>query len=115
LFAAPLSWIARPRSASPGDVDRQLFTLVVPFDVQSPDSALALGRRAGARRVILGQIRRDMDSLTVIASVYEVASGQPVGQRQRTAPAGADPRPLLDTLSRELLGATGRPPSENHP
>jgi predicted Ser/Thr protein kinase len=114
LFIAPLSWLARPRSAAPGDVDLGVATLVVPFDVQTPDSALVLGRRAGARRVVLGEMRRDMDSLTVIASVYDVASGQSIGQKQRTAPAGADPRSLLDSLGREL-GGTGPPRSENHP
>ena len=115
LFAAPLSWIARPRSASPGDVEPAPFTLVAPFDVQSADSALALARRTGAQRVIVGEIRRDADSVAVVAIVYDVASGQPVEQRQRTAPAGVDPRPLLDTLSRELLGGTRTPPNENRP
>jgi eukaryotic-like serine/threonine-protein kinase len=115
LFAAPFSWLARPRSASSGDVDAGAPALVVPLDVQSPDSALALGRRAGARRVILGQLRPAADSLTVIATVYDVASGQPVGQRQRRVAAGVDPRPLLDTLSRELDTATGTPPGPIHP
>jgi eukaryotic-like serine/threonine-protein kinase len=115
LFAAPFSWLARPRSASSGDVDAAAPPLVVPLDVQSPDSALALARRAGAPRVILGQLRPTADSLTVIVTVYDVASGQPVGQRQRTVAAGVDPRLLLDTLGRELDTATGTPPGPIHP
>jgi serine/threonine protein kinase len=115
LFVAPLSWIARPRTTSPGDVEPGMPALVVPFDVQSLDSALALGRRAGARRVIVGQVRRDANSLTVVASAYDVSSGQPVDQRERTVPEGVDPRRLLDTLSRELLERSATPRTEIRP
>jgi serine/threonine-protein kinase len=115
LFALPLSWVARPRNAASGDVEPAAAPLVIPLAVQSLDSALALGRRAGARQVIVGQVRGGADSLTVIATAYDVASAQPAGQRQRTVPAGVNPAPLLDSLSRELQGAAQPSSPRNQP
>jgi eukaryotic-like serine/threonine-protein kinase len=114
LFAAPLSWIARPRSASSGDVDPATSVLVAPLDVQSPDSALALARRTGARTVIMAQVFYGADSLRVVASRYDVASGQRSGEAYRSAPPGADPRLIFDALARDILSnaspQTGQPP-----
>jgi eukaryotic-like serine/threonine-protein kinase len=109
LFAAPFSWMARPRSASPGDVDQAASVLVAPLDVQSPDSALGLARRAGARTVVVGQVLRGADSLRVIAGTYDVASGQRVSEAYRSASPGADPRVIFDALTRDILSS---PPAQ---
>ena len=118
LFVAPFSWLARPRAASSGDVDPAASVLVVPLTVQSPDSALELGRRAGARTIVVGQVLHGTDSLRVVAGTYDVATGQRVGEAYRAAPAGADPRLVFDALTRDILSnvstQTGRS-SETRP
>ncbi|MDQ3948959.1 MAG: serine/threonine protein kinase [Gemmatimonadota bacterium] len=106
LFAAPLSWITRSRSASSGDVNPAASVLVAPMEVQSPDSALELARRAGARTVVVGQVLHGADSLRVVAGMYDVASGQRVGEAYRSAPPGADPRLIFDALARDILSNT---------
>jgi predicted Ser/Thr protein kinase len=103
LFVAPFSWLARPRSVSPGDVDPAASVFVAPLTVQAPDSALELGRRAGARTVVVGQVLHGTDSLRVVAGTYDVATGQRVGEAYRSAPAHADPRMVFDALTRDIL------------
>jgi serine/threonine protein kinase len=103
LVLAPFSWLARQRSASPGDIDPAASVLVAPLTVQSPDSALELGRRAGARTVVVGQVLHGTDSLRVVAGTYDVATGQRVGEAYRSAPADADPRAVFDALTRDIL------------
>jgi eukaryotic-like serine/threonine-protein kinase len=112
LFVAPFSWLARSRSASSGDVVPTASVLVIPLDVQSPDSALALGRRAGARTVVVGQVFHGTDSLRVVAATYDVATGQRGSEAYRSAPPDADPRVVFDALTRDILASgstqTGR-------
>jgi eukaryotic-like serine/threonine-protein kinase len=107
LFVAPISWFAfaRARAASSGDVDPAASVLVAPLTVQSPDSALELGRRAGARQVIVGQVLYGTDSLRVVVGTYDVASGQRVAEAYRSAPPGADPRLIFDALTRDILSS----------
>jgi serine/threonine protein kinase len=114
LFVAPFSWLARPRSASPGDVDPAASVLVAPLAVQSPDSALALGRRAGARTVIVGQLLPGTDSLRVVAGSYDVATGQRVGEAYRSAPADADPRLVFEALTRDMLSNASTQTGQSH-
>jgi hypothetical protein len=158
LLVAPFAWLASSRStvASGGATDLRPSVLVLPFEVQSVDSALVplraqsvswlgaslarsgevdvadslrsldlvraagldtvraigsadaleLGRRAGARLIVTGQIRAGPDSLVVVASTYDVRSGQLVGEAQRTGAVGADLRGLFDELAREILEMT---------
>jgi eukaryotic-like serine/threonine-protein kinase len=108
LFVAPFSWMARPRAASSGDVDPSVSVFVTPLEVQSPDSALELGRRAGAKTVVMGQVLHGADSLRVVAGTYDVASGQRVGEAYRSAPPGADPRPVFDALARDIVSNASR-------
>lgn len=103
LFVAPFSWVARPRSAASGDVDPSASVLVVPLAVESSDSALALGRQAGARSVVVGQVLHGTDSLRVVAGTFDVATGQRVSEAYRSAPPGADPRLVFDALTRDIL------------
>jgi serine/threonine-protein kinase len=102
LLVAPISWLAIPRPRRPTPQAVAPALLVVPLEVPSADSALALGRHAGARTVVLGQTQLVGDSVLVVATAYDVATGSPVGQAQRTAAAGTDVRALLDTLARGL-------------
>jgi hypothetical protein len=110
LFVAPISWVALsgPRRTYTATV---AYPFVAPLDVQSPDSAIALGRLAGAQTVVVGATRLVGDSLTVVATAYDVATGALVGQTQRTTAASADQRALLDTLARSLPSQ----PRENQP
>jgi serine/threonine-protein kinase len=103
LFLAPFSWLARQRSTSTGDVAPAAAVLVAPLAVQSPDSALNLARRAGARTVVVGQVLTGSDSLRVIAGIYDVATGQRVGEAYRSAPPDADPGTVFDALTRDIL------------
>ncbi|MDQ3698114.1 MAG: protein kinase [Gemmatimonadota bacterium] len=74
------------------------------------EDARRLAREAGVWTVVLGQVTRGRDSMTVIARAYDVASGSQLKQVQASAPTGADPRMLFDRLSRELLDLAGAPP-----
>jgi eukaryotic-like serine/threonine-protein kinase len=71
--------------------------------------ARQLADRTGARLLVMGQITGGLDSVTVVATAYDVASGNPVAQSHQTAPAGADPRALFDAVARDILGATAAP------
>jgi serine/threonine-protein kinase len=71
--------------------------------------AQALGRRAGVRTLVMGQLQATGDSLILIARTYDVASGARIDQTQRSAPRTADPRPLFDLVARDLLGLDGAP------
>jgi serine/threonine-protein kinase len=102
LFAAPISWLATSRPRRPVTAQGASPVLILPLDVQTADSAVAIGRRSGARTVVMGEARTQGDSVVVIATAYDVATGARVGQAQRSAAAGTDPRALLDTLARSL-------------
>jgi serine/threonine-protein kinase len=105
LFLAPISWFAiagrrRPEPVEPVAVSPA--PMIVPLEVTSADSALALGRRAGAQVIVVGETRVDRDSLVVVATSYDVATGTRLAQLQRTVPATADRRALFDTLARAM-------------
>ena len=102
LFAAPISWLATARPRRPVAPPAAPAVLILPLDVQTPDSAVAIGRRSGARTVVVGETRSQGDSVLVIATAYDVTTGARVGQAQRSAAAGTDARALLDTLARGL-------------
>jgi eukaryotic-like serine/threonine-protein kinase len=102
LFVAPISWLAtaKPRRAIPQDTVALPF--VAPLETRNVDSAIGLARRSGARTVVMGETRAEGDSVVVVATTYDVATGAIIGQVQRRATVGADPRALLDTLVRSL-------------
>jgi predicted Ser/Thr protein kinase len=68
--------------------------------------ARRLAERAGARAVVIGQVTGGPDSVTVIATTYDVATGEVVQQTSLRGAARPDPRPLFDALARQILGAT---------
>jgi serine/threonine-protein kinase len=73
----------------------------------SAEDAFTLARRAGASRVVMGQVLTTNDSLIVIAKLYDVASKRSNQQAQASIVRGADPRPLFDQLGQRLLDVQG--------
>jgi hypothetical protein len=71
------------------------------------DDARALARRAGAWTVVTGRVQGTGDSLLVVASLYDVASGRKLDEAQHGAPRASDPRPLFDAVARDLLDVAG--------
>ena len=73
----------------------------------SAEDAFSLARRAGASRVVMGQVLTTADSLIVIAKLYDVSSKKSDQQAQASIARGADPRPLFDRLGQRLLDIQG--------
>jgi eukaryotic-like serine/threonine-protein kinase len=71
--------------------------------------AQSLGRRAGVRTLVMGQLQATRDSLILIARTYDVESGERLAQSQRSGPRTDDPRSLFDAVARDLLGLEGAP------
>jgi serine/threonine-protein kinase len=68
--------------------------------------AQRVAARAGARAVVIGQVTGGPDSVTVVATTYDVASGTPVHQTQLRGAARPDTRALFDSLARQIVAAT---------
>jgi predicted Ser/Thr protein kinase len=68
--------------------------------------ARRLAERAGARGVVIGQVTGGPDSVTVLATTYDVASGAAVHQTSIRGAARPDARALFGALARQILGAT---------
>ena len=68
-----------------------------------------LAQQGDARTVVLGQIQRNADSLTVVARVYDVESGKLTKEIPVGGLASGDARWLFDELANQLLGLTGAP------
>ena len=73
--------------------------------------ARSMARAAGAWTVVMGQVTAAGDSLLVTARLFDVASGRQVHQAQQSGGRLADPRPLFDGLTRQLLDVAGAPAS----
>jgi TolB-like protein/predicted Ser/Thr protein kinase len=71
--------------------------------------AQAMARTAGVWTVVMGQVTMPGDSLLVTARLFDVASGRQLDQAQRSTGRTADPRPLFDALTRDLLDLAGAP------
>ena len=76
------------------------------------ESAQAMARDAGVGTLVLGDIRREGDSLAIEAKVHDVRSGDRIGTHLVRASLDADPRPLFDDLAARILGTSGAPPGE---
>ncbi len=75
------------------------------------EAARNMAREAGVWTVVLGQVSRINDSLSVIARAYDVASGTRVGEpAEHRAAIGTDPRVIFDAVARDLLDLAGAPP-----
>jgi serine/threonine-protein kinase len=75
----------------------------------SLDRARRLARDAGAWTVILGEYERVGDSLSLVARMFDVASGDRVDVAEAAGLHGGDERPLFDRLARSLLDIAGAP------
>ena len=73
--------------------------------------ARSMARKAGAWTVVMGQVTAAGDSVLVTARLFDVASGRQLHQAQQSGSRTADPRPLFDGLTRQLLDVAGAPAS----
>jgi serine/threonine-protein kinase len=71
--------------------------------------AREMARSAGAWTVVMGQVTAAGDSLLVTARLFDVASGRQLHQAVQSGNRTADPRPLFDGLTRQLLDVAGAP------
>ena len=71
----------------------------------------ALAREAKAGTVLLGQLQRNGDSLTVVARLYDVDDGSLVKEIPVSGRADADARWLFDEVANQMLGLAGVAPS----
>src|SRR5688572_32913964 len=76
------------------------------------ESAQAMAREASVGTLVLGDIRREGDSLAIEAKVHDVRGGDRIGTHMVRASLDADPRPLFDQLAARILGTSGAPPGE---
>lgn len=105
--------LAQWRDVQVADYERTLDVLrTLKLDAArrlSLDEARELARKAGAWTVVTGRVQGTGDSLLVVATLYDVASGRKLDEAQRGAARTADPRPLFDEVARDLLGLEGAP------
>ncbi|HJU68648.1 MAG TPA: protein kinase [Gemmatimonadaceae bacterium] len=74
------------------------------------EDARKIAREAGVWTVVLGQVSRVNDSLSVIARAYDVATGDRVGEpAEHRAAVDTDPRVIFDAVARDLLDLAGAP------
>ena len=76
------------------------------------EAARAMAREARVGTLVLGDVRREGDSLAIEAKVHDVRTGDRLATHTVRAAWGADPRPLFDTLAARILGTSGAPPGE---
>ena len=74
--------------------------------------AQAAARDAKVGTLVLGDIRREGDSLAVEGKIHDVRTGERLATEIVRAPLGADPRPLFDSLAARILHISGAPVSE---
>jgi eukaryotic-like serine/threonine-protein kinase len=71
--------------------------------------AREMARKAGVWTVVMGQVTAAGDSVLVTARLFDVATGRQLHQAQQSGNRAADPRPLFDGLTRQLLDVAGAP------
>jgi serine/threonine-protein kinase len=76
------------------------------------EAARAMARDARVGTLVLGDVRREGDSLAIEAKVHDVRTGDRLATHIVRAAWGADPRPLFDALAARILGTSGAPPGE---
>jgi tRNA A-37 threonylcarbamoyl transferase component Bud32/tetratricopeptide (TPR) repeat protein len=97
--------------------DERTASLLRRKDVAGPggldfDLAQSLAREARVGTLVLGDIRREGDSLVVEAKIHDVRTGERIATELVGAGWGTDPRPLFDTLAARILRISGAPPGE---
>src|SRR6185503_11975998 len=76
------------------------------------EDARTMAKEARVGTVVVGDLRREGDSLAIEAKVHDVRSGDRLQTVILRAPWDADPRPLFDQLAGRILGTSGAPPGE---
>jgi tRNA A-37 threonylcarbamoyl transferase component Bud32/tetratricopeptide (TPR) repeat protein/TolB-like protein len=76
------------------------------------EDAREMAREARVGTMVLGDLRREGDSLAIEAKVHDVRSGERLETVILRAGWTADPRPLFDALAARILGTSGAPPGE---
>jgi serine/threonine protein kinase/tetratricopeptide (TPR) repeat protein len=76
------------------------------------DAARAMARDANVGTFIMGDIRREGDSLAFEAKVHDVVSGDRLATEIVRVGENVDPRPLFDSLAVQILKISGAPPGE---
>jgi tetratricopeptide (TPR) repeat protein len=84
---------------SPADVDFQV--------------AQEIAKDARVGTLVLGDIRRERDSIAVEAKVHDVGTGDRISTEVLRASYDADPRPLFDSLAARILQVSGAPAGVN--
>ncbi|UCG85885.1 MAG: protein kinase [Gemmatimonadota bacterium] len=97
--------------------DERTSSLMRRRSIESPadidfDAAQAMAKDANVGTFIMGDIRREGDSLAFEAKVHDVASGDRLATEIVRAGLSADPRPLFDSLAVLILQISGAPPGE---
>lgn len=73
------------------------------------DNARGIAKKAGAGRVVTGQVTEIGDSLIVTASLYDVAEGNATDKARAAGKKGTDPRILFADIAGQLLDLQGAP------
>jgi tRNA A-37 threonylcarbamoyl transferase component Bud32/tetratricopeptide (TPR) repeat protein len=76
------------------------------------EAARSMARDAKVGTLVVGDLRREGDSLAIEAKVHDVRSGERLATYIVRAPWDTDPRPLFDQLAGRILGTSGAPPGE---
>ncbi len=76
------------------------------------ETARAMAREARVGTLVLGDVRREGDSLAIESKVHDVRTGDRLATHIVRAAWSADPRPLFDALAARILGTSGAPPGE---
>jgi serine/threonine-protein kinase len=97
--------------------DERTSSLLRRREIDSPkdidfDAAQAMARDAKVGTLVLGDIRREGDSLALEAKIHDVRTGDRLATEIVRAGFGTDPRPLFDSLAARLLRVSGAPASE---
>ncbi len=94
--------------------DERTGSLMRRLDVRDPadldfDAAQSMARDAKVGTLVMGDIRREGDSLAIEAKVHDVTSGDRLATEIVRAERSADPRPLFDSLTARILLVSGAP------
>jgi serine/threonine-protein kinase len=76
------------------------------------DAAQAMAKEARVGTLVLGDIRRQGDSLAIEAKVHDVATGDRLATEIIRTGRDADPRMVFDSLAGLVLHVSGAPPGE---
>ena len=97
--------------------DERTGSLLRRRDIDSPrdidfDAAVDMGHEAAVGTFVLGEFRRERDSLVIEAKVYDLTSGDRIATEVARVGDGQDPRTAFNTLAAGILDVSGAPPGE---